>query len=349
MAGRGVSSSLARAIPACPVILFLMAFAAGQGHAVDGPLADQIKAMRQIVAMKAETRIETDSHVTGMQGAKRVALTTKGANYLYWEQSEAAAGANGAKGGGGGDKKPGGDAKPSGLMVNFTRKGCARIDLDQGVMHIKRAAPGGGAKGKDQPAPDRIGWGANTAPLVLQPFLFLGNDGKNDSACRFDWADLWDDERLAAQQRALIKIQRDDGTGGVWLVVPLSDVVPFADAAGLETKDLGRSCEIHVARAPEVPGMRVVTEVRYLRSGTPAPMAVITFTYRMAMGEGIPAPGIPLVAKCRCVDADGHVFRSGETTALTIGQPVKDAELEIDPALARDLFDVSSGLRIEPE
>jgi hypothetical protein len=320
--------------PPCILVILAAVLAGGRAGAVEGPLAEQIKAMRQIVSMRAEMTLLRTAQAGG---ALHVSLTTRNFHHLYWEGAERVVAPD--------PERHEAAIRSDGLLVNFTRKGSARLDIVKGLMFIKRSIAGV----KMPPGAARIGWGEATPPLVLHPFLFLGNEGRNDSSCRFDWADLWDDERLAAQQRALIKSQRDDGAGGVWMVVPLSDLAAGPDGTGLVLKDLGRSCEVHVARSPDVPGLRVITELRYLRSGQPAPMATITYRYRMVTGEGIPAPGVPLVASCQGIDAAGKVFESGELLSVSVGQAIKDADLEIDPALARNLFDADSGLHIETE
>lgn len=291
--------------------------------AVDGPLSDQIQAMRSITSLTAEmsSKVPTDD------GPLLQTLLAKGPYFRVLERP------------GPGWKLP--EDKPSANVILSQTVMGESVLLD-GILHICRRDPLDGAiKG---PRPNQS---ALITTIILLPFEFLeldplGSPGSG-TIC---WSDLWDDAKLSMRIQKYITSQQDDGTGGVWLTVPLTCMVP-GEAGSVDTKDLGGCYKVHVATTPGVTTTRVVTEIQYFStSGLTAPNGITTFAYQVVR-DGLHE--IPVLSHAACTaSGTDAATTSYDVVSVACGVTIDDHSLEIDPAFANRIVDRSKGVTIAP-
>ena len=305
--------------------LLIAVIFANSGHALDGPLSDQIKSMRAITTLQAEMSRKHE----GETGPFLQSMISKGQYSRFFERP------------GNGWQKPEGN-RMVGSLWSETKGGLSELDLFTGQMDIFRRDPvDGKLKG-----PDHIK--NRASPVLLDPFSFLDIDDDGIPGEGFiPWSELWDDVAISARIRHLIKSVRDDRAGGIWLIEPVRNPELKEDGT-IASKDQGGTYQIHVNKPTGTDEMRLITEIRFFKTASDTePNAVTMYSYQYVK---IGLSKVPILlhseGKAR---GQSQPFTSSDVISVICGSPIDDSKLEIDPALASSIHDGSTGVSIEPE
>jgi hypothetical protein len=306
-------------------LMVIIAGFAVRSEGGDSPFAEQLQAMRKIGDFHAE--IAETIGAGDSSRPRRITFLAKG---RYWRRQDAYLADDGKS-----------MMPNAGTIMAETKSSSACLELSTGVMLLSRRDPTTGKFFKG-----RISHEVDGVEPCICMFNFLSYRNGDPSSPALDWADLWDEKLIAERLKQLTKGQRDDGHGGVWVTVPFTT----PQKAGAAVDD-GAHHDIHVESPADLNGMHVITEILTLRhadSGSLVNRRV--FTYRLVrIGSG--PESIPLAMRFELFtgDAPGVAEIRTDVVSIDCSTKVKDAELEIDPNLAKDIHDISTGKDVDPE
>lgn len=289
--------------------------------AVDNPFLEQLQAFRKLASVRADIAIVDASIPAPMHDR----FMAKG---RYWKEQRSYLAAGGKD-----------ELQDAGFILCDTKLDHSFLDLVSGSLRLSHRDPTTG-----EIAGRRMPFGKLVTIPLIGMFTFLSyKDGKLDSP-NLEWGDLWNEKLLNERAHQLVKKRCDDGHGGSWVTIP------FLTTRNAGPVDEGDYHDVHIEAPVELKGAHVISEiVTRGKSDGDSFANRIAYAYRLVRING-GANEIPLLLKSEMFtpDSKGKAVITVDVTMIDCTSKVDDAELEIDPVLAKTITDLSTGHDVEP-
>jgi hypothetical protein len=185
-------------------------------------------------------------------------------------------------------------------------------------------------------------------PAILYPLRYLGmKDG--DPSTGLNWNNVFNERYMKEQISSLVKKIEPDNQGGWWVSIPhkTPDFGKKIDKPEDSMKYLGAYLRVHIEPVASCLGMKLVTRIEHHHE-LKGMAGFLEFSYDMITAKD--QQQYPMLKSGKWSSPDGkEILGTLERTAVELGTEVFDEDILIDPVLARQVHDLTTGMVFNPE
>ena len=159
------------------------------------------------------------------------------------------------------------------------------------------------------------------------------------------WSDLFNQKLLDAQIVSVVKNTIADDRGGWWATVPYK--TPGTKNGKAVFDYHGAYLRVHIEPVASCRQAKLVTRIEYAHE-TEGLASAYEFTYDLV--TTVNGQQVPLLKSGRWISSDAKiVYGTLERSGVELGKEIPEDEIAIDPVLAKQIKDVTSGLIFQPD